>query len=117
MRVGAGEQFPIDWVYKRPGLPVKVVRRHQGWRLVQEPDGTQGWMFSGLLSDERTAIVTGEDVTPMRESGSDQAPLRWNLQPGVIGTLGQCAADWCELNVEGHRGWVEQDRLWGAGEP
>ncbi|KLI63982.1 SH3 domain-containing protein [Aurantiacibacter marinus] len=117
MRVGAGEQFPIEWVYERPGLPLKVIRRHQGWRLVQEPDGTQGWIFSGLLSDKRTAIVTGQDLAPMRESGSDQAQLRWNLEPGVIGDLGQCAVDWCELDVEGHRGWVEQDRLWGAGEP
>ena len=117
MRVGAGERFPIAWVYNRRGLPVKVVRFHQGWRLVQEPDGTEGWIFSSLLSRRRTAIVTGEGVAPMRESGAGEAALRWNLEPGVIGDLGECEAGWCDLDVDGHRGWVEADRLWGAGEP
>ncbi|MGB3166213.1 MAG: SH3 domain-containing protein [Alteraurantiacibacter sp.] len=117
MRVGAGERFPIQWVYTRPGLPVKVVRFHQGWRLVEEPDGTRGWIFRGLLSTTRTAIVTGEGLTPMRETGSDGAALRWNLEPGVIGEVGACEAGWCEFDVTGHRGWVQQDRLWGAGEP
>lgn len=117
MRVGAGERFPIEWVYRRPGLPVKVVRFHQGWRYIEEPDGTQGWMYRGLLSDRRTAIVIGEDLVAMRESGSASAPMRWNLEPGVVGDVGECADNWCEFDVEGHRGWVPQDRLWGAGEP
>ncbi len=117
MRVGPADRFPIEWVYSRPGLPLKVIRYHQGWRYVEEPDGTQGWMYRGLLSDERTAIVVGEGLAPMRESASQEAVLRWNLEPGVIGVLGECDNGWCELDVEGHRGWVAQERLWGAGDP
>lgn len=117
MRVGAGQQYPIEWVYRRPGLPVKVLRSFQGWRLIEEPDGTQGWMYDSLLSNRRTALVIGEGLAPMRESGAETAALRWNLEPGVIGELGECASDWCELNVNGARGWVAQERLWGAGEP
>ena len=117
MRVGAGRQFPVEWVYRRPGLPVKVLRSFQGWRLVEDPDGTQGWIYDSLLSQQRTAMVIGEGLVPMRETGADSAALRWNLEPGVIGDLGECARNWCELNVNGARGWVVQDRLWGAGEP
>ncbi len=117
MRAGAGERFPIEWVYQRPGLPVQVIRFHQGWRLVRDPDGAEGWIYASLLSEQRTAIVTGEGLAAMRESGTAGAALRWNLEPGVIGELGTCASGWCELNVSGHRGWVEQDRLFGAGAP
>ncbi len=117
MRVGAGEQFPILWVYKREGLPVKVVRLMQGWRYVEEPDGTTGWISASLLSRRRTAIVTGEELVPMRAQPSETAPLRWNIEPGVVGVLGDCENGWCELDVERHVGWVEQSRLWGAGEP
>jgi SH3-like domain-containing protein len=117
MRVGAGEQFPILWVYKREGLPVKVVRLMQGWRYVEEPDGTTGWISASLLSRRRTAIVTGEELVPMRAEPSETAPLRWNIEPGVVGVLGDCENGWCELDVERHVGWVEQSRLWGAGEP
>ena len=117
MRVGAGEQFPISWVYHRPGLPVKVIRYHQGWRLVQEPDGTEGWIFAALLSRARGAIVTGDGVAPMRSEPSAGAPLLWKVEPGVVGDLGDCEQGWCQFDVDGHRGWIEQDRIWGDGEP
>ena len=117
MRTGPAEQYPIEWLYTRVGLPVKVVRFHQGWRLIEEPDGTRGWMFNALLSRQRTAIVTGEGLAPMRESASSTSRLRWNLEPGVVGQLGECENGWCALDVAGHRGFVEAERLWGDGEP
>lgn len=117
MRAGAGERFPIEWVYTRPGLPVQVIRFHQGWRLVRDPDGAEGWIYASLLSERRTAMVQGEGLAAMREAAAAGAPLRWNLEPGVIGELGDCESGWCFLDVAGHRGWVEQDRLFGAGTP
>ena len=117
MRVGPSANYPIDWVYKRKNLPVKVVRLMQGWRLVRDPDGAQGWIVARLLSPERSAIVVGEGLTAMRAEPSASSALRWNVEPGVVGMLGECEAGWCELDVEGRVGWVEQDRLWGAGEP
>lgn len=117
MRSGAGERYRIEWVYRREGLPVKVVRLYSGWRYVEEPDGTRGWISEALLSRERSAIVIGEGLAAMRALPSPGAALRWNLEPGVIGDLGDCADGWCELDVAGHEGWVEQDRLWGTGEP
>ena len=117
MRAGAGEQFPIVWVYRRENLPVKVVRLMQGWRYVEEPDGSTGWISASLLSRQRTAIVTGEDLAAMRDEPAGASELRWNLEPGVVGLLGDCSEGWCELDVDGHVGWVDQSRLWGAGEP
>lgn len=48
MRVGPAESYRIDWVYRRAGLPMKVVRRQEGWRLVEDPDGTSGWILGPL---------------------------------------------------------------------
>lgn len=117
MRVGPSENYPIEWVYVREGVPVKVLRLMQGWRLVQDPDGAQGWVVGRLLSLDRRAIVIGEQLAAMRESSDAASPLRWELEPGVVGSLGDCEAGWCEFDVEGRGGWVLEDRLWGAGEP
>src|SRR5687768_12296954 len=68
MRVGPSEEFPIEWVYRRPGLPVKVVRLNEGWRLVEDPDGERGWIISRLLNPKRGAIVTGDGLAEMRAS-------------------------------------------------
>ena len=117
MRTGPSERYPIEWTYYRDGMPIKVIRFHQGWRYVEEHDGTRGWMYAELLSRQRTALVVGEGLAPMRGGRSESAELWWNLEPGVVGELGDCLEGWCNLNVEGRRGWVQADRLWGDGEP
>ena len=114
MRVGPSEDYPVSWVYKRPGLPVKVVRVHESWRLVQDPSGTKGWVASRLLSPDRGAIVTGGRPIPMRDGASTAATLKWFVAAGVVGQLGNCMAGWCRFTVGPHDGWVEQARLWGA---
>ena len=117
MRVGPSESYPIDWVYRRPGLPVKVVRLYQGWRRVRDQDGTEGWIVARLLDPQQTAVVVGKGLAAMRAGANGEATLRWQLEPGVVGKLGECDDGWCELDVAGRTGWVEQSRLWGAGKP
>lgn len=117
MRVGPSESYPIDWVYHRAELPVKVVRLYQGWRRVRDQDGAEGWIVARLLSPERSAVVVGKELAPMRADADANAPLRWNLEAGVVGKLGDCTDGWCQFDVKGHKGWVEQKRLWGAGDP
>lgn len=117
MRVGPAESYRIDWVYKRAGLPMKVVRKQEGWRLVEDPEGARGWILSRFLSRDRTAIVTGKGEAEMRAEGREGAALRWRLEPGVTGALGACDAGWCKLDVGGHKGYVREDRLWGVGDP
>lgn len=80
-------------------------------------DGTTGWVAQSQLAERRTAMVMGEGTTPMRAGGEAGAKIRWTLQPGVIGTLGDCENRFCELDVKGHKGWVDQTRLFGPGEP
>jgi len=117
MRVGPSAEYRVDWVYHRAGLPVKVLRVMEGWRLIEDPDGERGWVVARLLSPDRGAIVTGEGLTDMREEGSPSAKLKWRVEPGVSGELGRCEAGWCMFRIENRRGWIEQDRLWGAGAP
>lgn len=117
MRAGPGEDYRIDWVYRRPGLPVKVVRMMDGWRLVEEPDGTRGWMLARFLTRQRTGFVKGKDLAEMREKGDDGARLKWRVEPGVVAMLDDCAGGWCGVTIGNHAGFIRQDRLWGAGEP
>ncbi|MEC9066997.1 SH3 domain-containing protein [Pelagerythrobacter marinus] len=117
MRVGPSVNYRIEWVYRREGLPVKVVRVIDGWRLIRDPDGAQGWVVARLLSARRGAIVVGEGLAALREAPADNAQLKWNAEPGVVGKLGECEAGWCRFDVAGRAGWIRAERLWGAGEP
>lgn len=117
MRVGPAEEYQIAWVYRRPQLPVKVVRVKDGWRLVQDPDGTKGWMNQRFLTRQRTAYVFGKAPADMREGADGAAKLLWRIAPGNVGLLGDCDEGWCKFAVGKRQGFVQQSRLWGAGEP
>ena len=124
--VGPGEDYRITWQYHREDLPMKVLRKLEGWRLVQDPDGARGWMLARFLKPERGAIVIapkgeGAQASPalvdMRDSGGASGRLLWRLEPGVTGKLGDCAEGWCRFEVAGRTGFVRQDSLWGTGNP
>jgi SH3-like domain-containing protein len=117
MRAGPSEDYQIEWVYRRKSLPVKVVRIMEGWRLVRDPDGAQGWVVARLLNPARTALVTGKGLAAIRDAPADNGRLLWNVEPGVVGKLGDCETGWCKFDVGGRKGWVRQARLWGAGDP
>jgi SH3-like domain-containing protein len=114
MRVGPSEEYPIEWVYKRKGLPVKVVRVREGWRLVEDPEGAQGWIASSQLNPARGVMINGKGLVELRDGPSGAAALKWRAQPGVVAALLRCQAQWCEVDVAGRKGWVSRDRLWGA---
>lgn len=117
MRVGPGEDYQILWVYKRPLLPFKVLRMKEGWRFVQDPDGAQGWVLARFLTRQRTGFVRSGPPAEMHEAPESSSRLRWRLAPGVVGLLGDCDKGWCGFTVGPRKGFVRQDRLWGAGEP
>ncbi len=116
MRVGPSREYPIEWVYKRKGLPVRVLRSRDEWDLVQDPDGTKGWISGSQLTRARSAMVTGEGPVEMREEPRDASALRWRAAPGVVASLLSCREGWCEIDVGGRTGWVASIRLWGDDE-
>lgn len=112
MRTGPGRNFPINWLYQRAGLPVRVVEIYENWRKIEDPDGAQGWMLVNLLSAERTAMVVG-DIRPMREAPRSGSRIRYRAEPGVVGRIRSCRRGWCEFDVRGRMGFVETAHLYG----
>jgi SH3-like domain-containing protein len=114
MRTGPGRTYPASWFYQRQGLPVQVIEVFPGWRKVRDPEGTDGWMISQLISERRTAMVKGGGIAELREAPNVGSPVRFRAEPGVIGVLGACADGWCRFDVQGKAGFVEENRLWGV---
>lgn len=112
MRVGPSLDFPSSWLYRRRGLPVKVVKVLGLWRKIEDWEGTQGWMHVRLLSDARTGIVTVPEAR-MREAASDGARVAFRAQMGVVGRLNGCSDGWCDFDVHGQRGYIRMNDIWG----
>jgi SH3-like domain-containing protein len=112
LRTGPGRNFPASWLYRRADLPIKVIEVYPSWRKIVDPDGTVGWMQATLLSEQRTAIVTG-GVRPLRTAPDPRAPIAWRAEPGVVGRISDCSGGWCRIDVHGQSGFVETAHLWG----
>jgi SH3-like domain-containing protein len=70
-------------------------------------------MLQRLLSDSRTALVTGDAARPLHEDPSEDSPVRYLAEPGVVGRLSKCHDGWCRLDVGGRQGYVRTGHIWG----
>lgn len=118
LRAGPGTQYPVNWVYVRPGIPLEITAEYGNWRKVRDWTSAKGWIYRPLLSGRRTAVVAPwqTDPVPLKRGPSDTAAAIALLSPGVIGSLERCDGRWCRFSVKGGAwdGYVLQGKLWGV---
>jgi SH3-like domain-containing protein len=114
MRSGPAQTYPAVWRYVRRGLPMRVIATQPNWRKVQDPLGATGWIMRPLLSDVRTALVTGAEPRPVHEQPSDGARIRYRAEPGAVGRIEGCEGGWCEIDFAGRHGFIRQAQIWGT---
>ena len=115
LRVGPGRGYPVEWVYRRRGLPVEIVDSYGDWRRIRDPDGAQGWVLKDLLSSCRAAIVTGDQIRTLFSQPTSDAHAAWRVEPGVVLALQRCQNAWCEVAIDGGRqAWILRTHLWGV---
>jgi SH3-like domain-containing protein len=112
LHVGPGTNYPVSWKYVKSGLPVEIVAEFDTWREVRDWEGTQGWVHKSLLSSKRMAIVP-EDPHPLHKTPDSSSPVVAKLESGVIGNMIECQKNWCLINIEGYKGWIPREKLWG----
>jgi SH3-like domain-containing protein len=111
---GPGRNYPNVWLYQRRDLPVRVVKKYENWRLIQDPDGAQGWMLVTMLSDRRTAIVKPGDPKPVRVGPYEGAKVVYQAEHGVVGRISKCSSGWCRIDIGNRRGYVRESDIWGV---
>ena len=115
-RTGPGKNYPGVWLYQRRDLPIRVVKKYENWRLIEDPDGDRGWMLVTLLSDRRTAIVKTGDPRPVRAEPNDGARVRYLAEQGAVARIAKCKAGWCDVEFGKREGYIRMADLWGVGE-
>lgn len=113
---GPGRNYPNVWLYQRRDLPVRVVKKYQNWRLIEDPDGAQGWMLVSMLSDRRTAIVKRGEPRPIRGGPDDGAGVQYQAEQGVVGRISKCKQGWCRIEIGNRKGYIKTSDVWGVGD-
>jgi SH3-like domain-containing protein len=128
LRQGPGTEYPTAWVFRRVGLPVEIINEYESWRQVRDAEGTTGWVLGSMLSGRRTAVVLpwemqaaqgqskpGQSMAAtLRDDDSATARAVAQLEAGVLANIINCDGRWCRVSVGEYRGYIEQNKLWGA---
>ncbi len=113
LRTGPGRRYPIDWVFRRRDLPVEIVEENGFWRRIRDWEGTEGWVLRSLLSTQRTIVVL-KGQPALRQQPQPESPAVARLGTGMTARVRQCAPGWCQVEVQGHQGWIPREGLWGV---
>ena len=114
LRTGPGERYPIEWVYKRKGLPLEVVAEFDIWRKVRDWQGTEGWVHERMITGNRNVVVTG-GLRTLHSGPDDASAAVARAEPGVVAHLLECGSgDWCRIEAQGIKGWLKRDEMWGV---
>jgi SH3-like domain-containing protein len=113
MREGPSADHKVKWIYKRRGLPVEVLAEYDVWRRVRDRDGEVGWVHVAMMSRDRTAVVLGKALVPVRSKEDPASAVIARAQPGAIGVLEACTAKACEVKFKGADGWIDRSSIWG----
>ena len=134
LRTGPSKDNKVIWVYKRKGLPLKIIRKKNEWNEVLFPSGQKGWINSSQISKKRNIIIqNNKSFSEMALSKQKQISITDKnsktiayVQEGVIATFHNCENDLCkiELKVKKEKyffknsyklsGYIKKEYLWGV---
>ena len=113
VRFGPGQQYPINWVFTRPGVPLEIIAEFDNWRKIKDYEGAEGWISARLLSGRRMIMIQSK-IRELRRKADIQSRVILHAEPGVIGRLLECRETWCRVEIEGQRGWLQRGEFWGT---
>lgn len=113
VRAGPGTRYPIDWVFKRKGMPVEIVAEYENYRKIRDWQGANGWVHQSLLSGKRSFIVPSKAAS-LHKTPAASAEVVAKLEPEVMGEIRSCAGDWCRVKVPAASGWIQRTSMWGV---
>ena len=113
VRSGPGTRYPVEWVFKRKGMPIEIVAEYDIWRKIRDWQGASGWVHQSLLTGKRSFIIPAKPAN-LHKTPATSAEVVAKLEPEVMGEIRSCAGDWCRVRVSSVSGWIERTGLWGV---
>lgn len=114
-RTGPSRGHPVEWRYKRKGLPMIVVAETELWRKVRDVNGDESWMDRRLLTGKKMVLARTEIILHAKPRSNSKR--RAVAVKGALLELQTCEdGDWCLVSSQDGRmvGYAPKSLLWGA---
>jgi SH3-like domain-containing protein len=113
MRTGPDVRYPIKWVYVKKHEPVEIIAEFEHWRKIRDKQGDVGWVHENMVSGKRFIVIIAEQkVLVLNKPKNDAKGVFW-IEPEVRAQLLTCEKDWCKIQSNDMKGWIDRKQLWG----
>jgi len=112
VRYGPSFNFPVKFIYNKKNLPIKQIDQKENFRRVIDFKKNSGWIHVSQLKKVNSVIAV-EDKILFKKSTIFSEPIA-NLKRGRLLIIQKCEKNWCRVETENFKGWVDKKNLWGA---
>ena len=111
VRYGPSLDYQVKYIYKKAGLPLKVIDRKENFRRVIDHKNNSGWIHWTQLKNSISFVATSEKILFKKPSKFSQ-PLA-KLSKGRLLIVIECKKKWCNIKTGNYTGWVDKKNVWG----
>ena len=111
VRYGPSLESPIKFVYKKINLPIKQIDKKENWRRIIDSKNNSGWIHWSQLKPINSVILLKDEILFKKPSNFSR-PLA-NIKQGRVLVVKKCDGNWCKVQTENLKGWVNNKYLWG----
>ena len=104
-------EAPVKFVYKKINLPIKQIDKKENWRRIIDFKNNSGWIHWSQLKPINSVILLKDEILFKKPSNFSK-PLA-NIKQGRVLVVKKCAGNWCRVQTENIKGWVDNKNLWG----
>ena len=112
VRYGPSFDFPIKYIYKKINLPIRQIDKKENFRRIIDFKKNSGWIHISQLK-KANSVIAVEDKILFEKSTIFSKPIA-NIQKGRLLVIKKCEKNWCKIETEGLKGWVDKINLWGT---
>ncbi len=111
IRSGPSTKHEILWeVFKN--FPLEVVKREGKWSQTMDFEGDKGWVYSSLLSSNKTVIIKVKTANMRSGPGKDYEIVA-TVKYGVVFKPLKKEGSWVQVkHDDGTSGWMFKDLIW-----
>ena len=113
LRAGPGKWYPVKWILKVPGLPLRILEENGNYNLVEIYDGTKGWVSKTLISNKKYVIII-DDTKVYNSNGGVKAFIKKNVVLELLSCERKDVSQrFCKVRNQKISGYVNEQKIWG----
>ena len=112
VRYGPGFDYPINYVYKKKNLPIKVIDKKENFRRIIDFKKNSGWIHVSQLKKGKSLILLKDQILFSKPTRYSKPIIK--IVKGRLLLVKKCKKKWCKVKTEDYLGWIVTNNIWGT---